>query len=133
MHGMVILSGHPSAEPVNYSFRGNPYLITRLYSLKYKVTCVVHMSHAWISRYVFLNGTASIRTSILMTYMILLGFCQIGLPPRFCPNLCNSHKIYPLRSNQPPKLKYIHSPMFTPTNSIYLPACDPPSFFSGIA
>ncbi len=46
MHGMVILGGHATEEPVNYSFRGNPYLITRLYSLKYKVTCVVHVSHA---------------------------------------------------------------------------------------
>ncbi len=43
---------HASAEPVNSSFRGNPYLITRLYSLKYKVTGVVHVSRAWISRYI---------------------------------------------------------------------------------
>ncbi len=34
----------------------NPYLITRLYSLKYKVTCVVHESRAWISHYIFLSG-----------------------------------------------------------------------------
>ncbi len=39
---MVILGGHASVEPVNSSFRGNPYLITRLYSLKNKFTCVVH-------------------------------------------------------------------------------------------
>ncbi len=41
------------SEPVNSNFRGNSYLITRLYSLKYKVTCVVHVSHAWISRYIY--------------------------------------------------------------------------------
>ncbi len=46
MHGMVILGGHASTKPVNSSFRGNPYLITKLYSLKYSVTCVVHVSHA---------------------------------------------------------------------------------------
>ncbi len=51
-HGTVILGGHASAEPVSSSFRGNPYLITRLYSLKYKVTCVVHVSRAWISHYI---------------------------------------------------------------------------------
>ncbi len=45
-HGTVILGGHVSAELVNSSFRGNPYLITILYSLKYKVTCVVHVSRA---------------------------------------------------------------------------------------
>ncbi len=39
-------SCNESAEPVNSSFRGNPYLITRLYSLKYTVTCVVHVSRA---------------------------------------------------------------------------------------
>ncbi len=50
--GMVILGGHVSVEPVNSSFMGNPYLITRLYSLKYKVTCVVDVSRAWISRYI---------------------------------------------------------------------------------
>ncbi len=48
-----MLGGHASAEPVNSSFMSNPYLITRLYSLKYKFTCVVHVSHAWISRYIF--------------------------------------------------------------------------------
>ncbi len=48
----VILGGHAPAEPVNSSFRGNPYLITRLYSFKYKVTCVVHVSRTWISRYI---------------------------------------------------------------------------------
>ncbi len=53
-HGTVILGGHASAEPINSIFRGNPYLITRLYSLKYKVTCVVHVSRSWISRYIFM-------------------------------------------------------------------------------
>ncbi len=38
MHGIVILGGHASAEPVNSIFRGNPYLITKLYFLKYKVS-----------------------------------------------------------------------------------------------
>ncbi len=46
-HGTVILGGHASVEPINSSFRGNSYLITRLYSLKYKVTLVVHVSRAW--------------------------------------------------------------------------------------
>ncbi len=54
MHGMFILGGHASAEHVNSSFRGNPYLITWLYNLKYKVTCVVHVSGAWISHYFLL-------------------------------------------------------------------------------
>ncbi len=52
IHMTVILGGHASAEPVNSSIRGNPYLITRLYSFKYKVTCVLHVSRAWISRYI---------------------------------------------------------------------------------
>ncbi len=39
-HGMVILDGHASTEPVNSCFRGNPYLITRLCSLKYKMSLV---------------------------------------------------------------------------------------------
>ncbi len=56
MHGTVILGGHASVEPVNSSFRGNPCLITRLYSLKYKVTCVVHVSRAWISHYIYHMG-----------------------------------------------------------------------------
>ncbi len=42
-----------TAEPINSSFRGNPYLITRLYSLKYKVTCVVHVSRVWNA--IFIN------------------------------------------------------------------------------
>ncbi len=54
MHDTVIWGGHASVEPVNSSFRGNPYLITRLYSFKYKVTCVVHVSRASISRYIIL-------------------------------------------------------------------------------
>ncbi len=40
MHGMVILGGHASMKPVNSSFSGNPCLITKLYSLKYKVSLV---------------------------------------------------------------------------------------------
>ncbi len=40
MLGMVILSGHASMKPVNSSFRGNPCFITKLYSLKYKVSLV---------------------------------------------------------------------------------------------
>ncbi len=40
MHGIVILGGHASTECVNSIFRGNPYLITKLYSLKYKVLLV---------------------------------------------------------------------------------------------
>ncbi len=55
-HGMVILDGHASTEPVNSSFRGNPYLITRLYSLKYKVSLVWCM---WIEcefHTIFLNN-----------------------------------------------------------------------------
>ncbi len=43
-HGMVILGGHASAESINSSFRGNPYLITKLYSEIQSVTCVVHVS-----------------------------------------------------------------------------------------
>ncbi len=48
---MVILSGHASAEPVNSSLRGNPYLITRLYSEIQSVTCVVHVSRVNFTLY----------------------------------------------------------------------------------
>ncbi len=51
-HSMVILGGHASTEPINSSFSGNSYLITKLYSLKYKVSLVVHGSRAWISHYI---------------------------------------------------------------------------------
>ncbi len=54
MHGMVILGGHASAETVNSSFRGKPYLITRLYSLKYKVTlCSACKSHVNFTLYLW--------------------------------------------------------------------------------
>ncbi len=66
---MVILGGHASAEPVNSSFRGNPYLITRLYSLKYKVICVVHVSRAWISRYIYENDTILLFPWLIMVYV----------------------------------------------------------------
>ncbi len=62
--------GHASAEPINSSFRGNPYLITRLYSLKYKVTCVVHVSRAWISRYIFFCGFTSIQNLAFHIYRL---------------------------------------------------------------
>ncbi len=47
MHDMVILGGHASTEHVNSIFRGNPYLITKLYSLEYKVSRVWCM---WVAR-----------------------------------------------------------------------------------
>ncbi len=39
-HGMVILGGYASTKLVNSSFRDNPCLITKFYSLKYKVSFV---------------------------------------------------------------------------------------------
>ncbi len=82
MHGMVILGGHASTEPVNSSFRGNPYLITRLYSLEYKVTCVVHVSRVWISRYIYVlysQNWECLATAIEYKLRIWTGPFVLGL------------------------------------------------------
>ncbi len=50
---MVILGGHVSMKPVNSSFKVNPCLITKLYSLKYKVSLVWCMRVAHESHTIF--------------------------------------------------------------------------------
>ncbi len=75
MHGMVILGGHASAEPVNSTFSGNPYLITRLYSLNYKVTCVVHVSHMYIPLYTKKEAYFLVSSSVNLLVNSCNGAC----------------------------------------------------------
>ncbi len=53
---MAILGGHASAEPVNSSFRGKPYLITRLYSFKYSHLCGACESRVNFTLYFYGGG-----------------------------------------------------------------------------